>query len=505
MADAEPRKGILKRNSVSPLKSEGSEKNATRIRVRDFRALRSSLYLNNEKGRDTMKWSLRSLYVSPRAVIVPIATLLNIFGPSLYEVRGASLQLIAFFTAIARCLGILSDPLVAQLSDMFRGIYGRRRPFFFTGSWLYGMLILMVLSPPEGLEPTFLVIWFACIITLFYVTDSFTILPYKALGPELASSYDDRTTLYYYAGVFELCGGAFLLGLAQLGFEVRGGSGNEYAEEFCRYSRCYSDTGQARSGRRDPATGEYRYYNIFDIYDGSHGASMCTQESGAAYNSASALFSNGGQSGPEICTQPYYASSSYSWHYIGDQGTSASLLADMKTNYNVYSWQERRAACLSTYCTCVTETSALCTNAAVHTQSQYSGVAAAIWVVLTLCLVAMYIKERVNIRDIRRKLPPPSSIVASVTGILRNGAFISVLPAFVFDHLTYTVVTTLIFYFVRIVVQPEFQSRADGDTLDCNQGRKLYEMSNDNSRVGYSDDSSSWKCGSTTVMGVVRV
>ena len=114
-------------------------------------------------------------------------------------------------------------------------------------------------------------------------------------------------------------------------------------------------------------------------------------------------------------------------------------------------------------------------------------------------------KERVNIQDIRRKLPPPSSIVASVTGILRNGAFISVLPAFVFDHLTYTVVTTLIFYFVRIVVQPEFQSRADGDTLDCNQGRKLYEMSNDNSRVGYSDDSSSWKCGSTTVMGVVRV
>ena len=28
-------------------------------------------------------------------------------------------------------------------------------------------------------------------------------------------------------------------------------------------------------------------------------------------------------------------------------------------------------------------------------------------------------------------------------------------------------------------------------------------MSNDNSGVGYSDDSSSWKCGSTTVMGVV--
>ena len=83
-AEFEP-KSILKRNSVSPVKRQST----TRIRVRDFRALRSSLYLNNKKGQDTMTLRLRSLYVSPRAVILPIATLLNIFGPTLYEVRGA--------------------------------------------------------------------------------------------------------------------------------------------------------------------------------------------------------------------------------------------------------------------------------------------------------------------------------------------------------------------------------------------------------------------------------
>lgn len=417
------------------------------------------------------------------------------------------MQLVAFFIALARCMGILSDPIVAQLSDMFRGIYGRRRPFFFAGSWLYGMLILMVLSPPEGLDPTFLVVWFGCIVTLFYVTDSFTILPYEALGPELASSYDDRTTLYYFGSVFELCGGAFLMGLAQLGFESRGGSGDNEGEDACHYSRCYDDSGATRTGRIDPRTSDYHYYSIFDVSGGSYGADLCTQADGSAYSSNEALFTNGGLSGPEVCTQPYYASSSQRQHFIGEQDIAASHLADMASDVAAsggkYNWAERRAACLTTYCSCVTKSSTLCTNTALHTQSQYSGVAASLWVVVTLCLVAMYFKERVNIQDARRKLQPPTSIVSSITGILRNAPFMSVLPAFVFDHLSYTVVTTLILYYVKAVVQPEFQSLSEGDLLNCNQGRKLHGMSNANADIGYADNSDEWRCSSTTVMGAV--
>ena len=52
-------------------------------------------------------------------------------------------------------------------------------------------------------------------------------------------------------------------------------------------------------------------------------------------------------------------------------------------------------------------------------------------------------------------------------------------------------------------MQPEFQSKAEGDELNCNMGRKLHEMSNSNADIGYADDSDNWRCSSTTVMGAV--
>ena len=64
------------------------------------------------------------------------------------------------------------------------------------------MMLLFVVSPPN-MTPASLAIWFGCSLTGFFV-ESFAVLPYRALGPELASSYDDRTTLYYIGSIFEI-------------------------------------------------------------------------------------------------------------------------------------------------------------------------------------------------------------------------------------------------------------------------------------------------------------
>ena len=171
-------------------------------------------------------------------------------------------------------------------------------------------------------------------------------------------------------------------------------------------------------------------------------ALTCARRRTGAYSSNEALFTNGACLAQRCVHSPLCLFlPAAAFH--GEQDIAASHLADMASDVPLAGKVQlggAAAACLATYC--VTKSSTLCTNMALHTQSQYSGVAASLWVVVTLCLVAMYFKERVNIQDARRKLQPPTSIVSSITGIPRNAPFMSVLPAFVFDHLSYTVVTT---------------------------------------------------------------
>ena len=275
----------------------------------------------------------------------------------------------------------------------------------------------------------------------------------------------------------------------------------------CGYQRCYSDTGTSQSGLKDSITGDYRSYSIFDVVSSAYGAALCTDSSGTAYSSEAEIFTNNGVSGPEVCTHSYYSLSTDSTVFIGDQDTSTAHLAAMAeaTTSASYNWYERRAACISTYCTCVAETSVMCSNESLQKQGQWTGLAAAFWLIFSLGLVTMYFGERVQLVDAKRKLLASTSPVAAITGIFRNVAFTSVLPAFVLDHLSYTFLTTLILFWVKLVIQPEFQSKAAGHSLDCNQGRKLHYYDNDNPSVGYDDDSDHWQCSTNLVMGAILV
>ena len=463
------------------------------------------MYPNNAEGYTTMSAFKRAMYCAPKAGILPVMTLLLVFGASMYERLGTNLQLITFFMALARCMDILADPLVSHFSDTFRGVFGRRRPFFFAGSWLYVMMLLMVVSPPN-MTPASLAVWFGCTYTGFFVLESFTVLPYKALGPELASTYDDRTTLYYVGSVFEIAGGIATVALSQLSTSG-GASGSGDEATVCGYHRCYSDDGIGRSGRHDPLTSDYRYYDIFDVLIGSYGNSICTASDGTSYASYQDVFTNNGVSGPEVCAQPYYSSGTATNTYIYESpGINSDYLAALSSDASsstLYNWYDRRAACLHTYCRCIWESSSLCSNASFQKQYQYSGYMIGLWVVGTMALVGLFFKERCQLLEAHRKLQPPMSTVPSLLSFTRNKAFMSLLPAFVCDHLSYTTITTLLLYWVRLVIQPEFQSKADGHTVECNNGRKLSNLDNDNDDVGYSDDALRWRCDSTYVMGAI--
>ena len=146
--------------SIAPMPRE-------HVRVKNFRAARMLLYPNNAEGRTTMSVFKRALYCAPRAGILPVITLLLIYSASFYERLGTNLQIITFSIALARCMDILADPVVSHLSDTFRGAFGRRRPFFFAGCWLYVMLLL------------FVVFW----VGSFLVALLFSVFPGFARGP----------------------------------------------------------------------------------------------------------------------------------------------------------------------------------------------------------------------------------------------------------------------------------------------------------------------------------
>ena len=97
--------------------------------------------------------------------------------------------------ALPLALDAVVDPLVGSLSDNLRSRFGRRRPFMLAAIPPIGICLGLLFSVPVGLAGWGL---FAYVITLAFglrVGLSLFNLPYAALGAELTSSYEARSTL----------------------------------------------------------------------------------------------------------------------------------------------------------------------------------------------------------------------------------------------------------------------------------------------------------------------
>ena len=90
---------------------------------------------------------------------------------------------IAFVTSLARCVDVVSDPLMANVTDATRSRFGRRRPYMFVGCFLYGGCFFLLASPPEGGGAA---TWFGIFYVLFFLTDTIVNIPHNALGQEVA-------------------------------------------------------------------------------------------------------------------------------------------------------------------------------------------------------------------------------------------------------------------------------------------------------------------------------
>jgi Na+/melibiose symporter-like transporter len=133
-------------------------------------------------------------------------------------VLGLSGSLAAFAILLALLVDAVTDPLAGVLSDRFESRWGRRHPFIFAAALPLGVFFYLVFSPPPGLGQWGLFAWllgFAAAtrlsMTLFHV-------PHLALGAELTSDYQERTSIVTLQFAFARIGHAFAGALGLLWF-----------------------------------------------------------------------------------------------------------------------------------------------------------------------------------------------------------------------------------------------------------------------------------------------
>lgn len=109
--------------------------------------------------------------------------------------------LIGIVLAIARLWDAVTDPLVGNISDNAKTRWGRRRPFMVAGSILMGLSFAAMWWLPREAGQTFYFGYFLFTILSFYAGVTLFTVPWNALGIEMTSDYNERTSLFAYTSV----------------------------------------------------------------------------------------------------------------------------------------------------------------------------------------------------------------------------------------------------------------------------------------------------------------
>jgi glycoside/pentoside/hexuronide:cation symporter, GPH family len=104
----------------------------------------------------------------------------------------------------------ITDPLIGRFSDGLRTPWGRRHVLMYASAIPSALGVFLMWRAPEGLGPVALLAFMIAMLLFVRVATSFFEVPARALAPELAPGYHDRTALVAWRFAFS-AGGAALL------------------------------------------------------------------------------------------------------------------------------------------------------------------------------------------------------------------------------------------------------------------------------------------------------
>jgi GPH family glycoside/pentoside/hexuronide:cation symporter len=156
--------------------------------------------------------SKKLIYGVPRFTIRASFIVIGIYSNLFYLSLGADIRMMAFFVAAGRSLDVLTDPLMGWISDGHKSSWGRRKPFLLPGMIGYNAMQILFWNPPRNLGSG-VTYWFAATYILFFCFDTFTSVPYYALGAELTDDPKERNSVYFWQNLFGQVGTLVGMGL----------------------------------------------------------------------------------------------------------------------------------------------------------------------------------------------------------------------------------------------------------------------------------------------------
>lgn len=138
-------------------------------------------------------------------------------------VLGLSGTLLGLAMAVGLLWDAVVDPLIGHMSDRATFRLGRRHAFMLLGATICGAAFIAVFNPPTGLSQGALFAWLMVTSLCVRSSNSLFIVPYYALGSELAGDSQEQTSLSGYragvvlAGTLMATAAAFTVYLPQSG------------------------------------------------------------------------------------------------------------------------------------------------------------------------------------------------------------------------------------------------------------------------------------------------
>ena len=126
-----------------------------------------------------------------------VATFLMFF---LTSVAGIAPAPAGTIVAIGSLWDVCAGPFVGYLSDNCRSRFGRRRPFIFVGAIPLALGTALLFTAVD-FSPAMKAIFYGVVIIIYWSGFSCFFVPYAALGSELTTDYDERTSLRGFTSV----------------------------------------------------------------------------------------------------------------------------------------------------------------------------------------------------------------------------------------------------------------------------------------------------------------
>lgn len=130
------------------------------------------------------------------------------------QVLGLPAGLVGAALALALVVDAGLDPVIGYISDNTRSRWGRRHPYMYAAAIPASLSYLLLWLPPAGLGQAGLLAYLIVITILVRSFISLYEIPSAALGPELSSDYDERTSYMAYRYLFGWIGGVTMYILA---------------------------------------------------------------------------------------------------------------------------------------------------------------------------------------------------------------------------------------------------------------------------------------------------